>query len=128
VVANALSKKYEEKGSLFSLSIIVADLVNEIRNEWFIVPNISNLIQQLQYDSNVSLSYTWHNDELCYKRCLYLIKQFNFKSILLFELHASPTRSHFGFHKTYERIKRLLFLEGMKKDIHTFVVECSIFQ
>jgi hypothetical protein len=54
VVVDALSRKYEEEGSLFSLSFIVVDWVNEVHNEWFTNPNISSLIQQLQHDSNAS--------------------------------------------------------------------------
>jgi hypothetical protein len=40
VVVDALSRKYEEEGSLFSLSFIVVDWVNEVHNEWFIDPKI----------------------------------------------------------------------------------------
>lgn len=55
-------------------------------------------------------------------------KDSKFQSRVLYELHSSPIASHSGFHKTYERIKRSFFLEGMKKDIRTFVAECDNFQ
>jgi hypothetical protein len=35
VVVHALSKKYEDEGSLFSLSFIVADWLQVVRREWF---------------------------------------------------------------------------------------------
>jgi len=92
---------------------------------WFTDPKIASMIQQLQQYSNASQGYTWHNDELRYKGCMYLIKQSNFKSTVLCELHASPTTGHFGFHKTYERIKCSFFWKGMKKEIHNFVGECD---
>jgi hypothetical protein len=60
VVMDPLFRKYEEEGSLFSLSFITFDWVNGIRNEWFIDPKIVSLIQQFQHDSNVSLGYTGH--------------------------------------------------------------------
>jgi hypothetical protein len=41
VVVDALSRKYEEEGSLFLLSFTVYDWVNEVYNEWFIDPKIS---------------------------------------------------------------------------------------
>jgi hypothetical protein len=59
---------------------------------------------------------------------MYLRKQSHLKSIVLSELHASPTTGHSGFHKTYEWIKHSFFWEGMKQDIHTFVVECDTCQ
>jgi hypothetical protein len=34
VVANALSQKYEDEGSLFSLSFIVPDWIQAVRQEW----------------------------------------------------------------------------------------------
>jgi hypothetical protein len=48
VVADALSRKYEEEGSLFSLSLIVVDWSTELRKEWFADPKIACLVQQLQ--------------------------------------------------------------------------------
>jgi hypothetical protein len=58
VLADALSMKYEEEGSLFSFSFIVVDWVNALCNEWFTDPKIANLIQQFQHDSNASPRYT----------------------------------------------------------------------
>jgi hypothetical protein len=48
VVADALSRKYEEEGSLFSLSFIVPDWLHAVRQEWLQDPKSSHLIQQLQ--------------------------------------------------------------------------------
>jgi hypothetical protein len=79
------------------------------------------MIQQLQAKSLVSPGYSWHNDELRYKGCLYLSKQSQLKSMVLSELHATPTARHAGFTKTYDRVKRSFFWDGMKKDIHNFV-------
>jgi hypothetical protein len=42
--------------------------------------------------------------------------------MVLSELHATPTVGYSGFTKTYDRIKRSFFWEGMKQDIRNFVV------
>jgi hypothetical protein len=47
VVADALSQKYEDKGSLFSLSFIVPDCLQVIHQEWLQDPKSSQLIHQL---------------------------------------------------------------------------------
>jgi hypothetical protein len=47
---------------------------------------------------------------------------------MLYELHASPTTRHSGFTKTYEWVKCSFFWDGMKQDIHIFVVECDTCQ
>jgi hypothetical protein len=43
-------------------------------------------------------------------------------------LHATPTTGHSGFTKTYDRVRRSFFWDGMKKEIHTFVEECDVCQ
>jgi hypothetical protein len=48
VVEDALSRKYEDEGSIFSLSFIVPDWLQAIRQEWLQDPKSSHLIQQLQ--------------------------------------------------------------------------------
>jgi hypothetical protein len=90
--------------------------------------NFACLIQQLQANSPVSPGYSWHNDELHYKGHLYLSKQSQLKSMVLSELHATPTTGHSGFTKTYDRVKCSFFWDGMKHDVHTFVAECDVFQ
>jgi hypothetical protein len=44
VVANALSRKYEDEGSLFSLSFIVPDWLQDMHQEWLQDPKSSHLI------------------------------------------------------------------------------------
>jgi hypothetical protein len=47
VAVDALSQKYEEEGSLFSLSFIVPDWLQTVRQEWLQDPKSLHLIQQL---------------------------------------------------------------------------------
>jgi hypothetical protein len=77
--------------------------------EWLHDPKISHLIQQLQANSPVSQGYSWHNDELRYKVLLYLSKQSQLKSMVLSELHATPTVGHSWFTKTYDWVKLSFF-------------------
>jgi hypothetical protein len=34
--------------------------------------------------------------------------------MVLYDLHATPTEGHSGFTKTYDRVKRSFFWDGMK--------------
>jgi hypothetical protein len=102
VVVNALSRKYEDEGSLFFLSFIVPNWVQVVRQEWLHDPKILHMIQQLKSNSPVSPRYSWHNDELRYKGFLYLSKQSQLKSMVLSELHATPIVGHSEFKKTYD--------------------------
>jgi hypothetical protein len=114
VVVDSLSRKYEDKGSIFSLSFIVLDWLQVVHHEWLQDPKISHLIQQLQANSFVSPGHSWHNDEIHYKGHLCLSKQSQLKSTVLSELHATPTIQCSGFTKTNDRVKCSFFLDGMK--------------
>jgi len=72
VVANALSRKYEDEGSFFSLSFIVAYWLNGVDKEWFAIPKISHVIQQLERETHTYQGYTQHSEEIHYKEYLYL--------------------------------------------------------
>jgi hypothetical protein len=128
VVADALSQKYEEEGSLFSLSFIVLDWLQAMRQEWLQDPKSSHLIQQLQTNALAPLGYSWLQDEFRYKGHLYLSKQSKLKSTVLSDLHATPTTGHSRFTKTYDRVKRSFFWDGMKQKICNFFVECEVCQ
>ena len=58
VVVYALSRKYEDEDSLFSLSFIIPDWLQSVRQEWLHDPKSSHLIQQLQSNSLVSPGYS----------------------------------------------------------------------
>jgi hypothetical protein len=64
VVANALSRKYEDEGSLFSLSFIVPYWLRVVRQEWLQDPKSSQLIQQLKSSAPASPGYSWLHDDL----------------------------------------------------------------
>jgi hypothetical protein len=109
VVADALSHKYEDEGSLFSLSFIVLDWVQSVRWESLQDPKSSQMIQQSQSSAPDPPGYSCIHDELQYKDNLYLSKQSKIKSTILSELHVTPTSGHSGFTKTYDRVKRSFF-------------------
>ena len=114
VVVDALSQKYEDEGSLFSLSFIVPNWLQAVHQEWLQDPKSLQLIQQLQSNAPASLRYSWLHEELRYKGRLYLSKQSKLKSTVLSELHATPTTGHSGFTKTYDRVNGSLFWDGIK--------------
>jgi hypothetical protein len=128
VVADALSRKYEEEGSFFSISFIVLDWLQAVRQEWLQDPKSSHLIQQLQTNAPAPPGYSWLQDKLRYKGHLYLSKQSKLKSMVLFELHATPTAGHSEFTKTYYRVKHSFLSDGIKQDICNFVTECDVCQ
>ena len=111
VVVDALSRKNEEVEALLcAISIIQLDWINEARDEWKKDKEVWTIIQKLQQDPNTSDTFSWKNDSLWYKHCLYLCKNSQLKQKILLELHTSPLGGHSGFLKTYHRVKKEFFL------------------
>src|SRR6202044_2319651 len=84
--------------------------------------------KELQQDSNISDTFSLKNDSLWYKDRLYLCKNSQLKQKILMELHTSPLGGHSGFLKTYHRVKKEFFWDGLKSDIQKFVAECLVCQ
>eukprot|EP00253_Pinus_taeda_P018529 PITA_18529 len=129
VVADALLIKDEDVEALLcAISIIQPDWINEAREEWKNDEEVWALIQKLQQDSSTSDTFSWKNDSLWYKDRLYLCKNSQLKQTILMELHTSPLGGHSGFLKTYHRVKKEFFWEGLKSNIQKFVVQCLVCQ
>jgi hypothetical protein len=86
------------------------------------------IIQQLQEDPCSLDKFVWKNDLLWYHDCLYLCKNSQLKQKVLLESHTSPIGGHLGFLKTYHKIKKDVFWEGLKSDDQKLVFECVVFQ
>jgi hypothetical protein len=128
-VEYALSRKDEDVDTfLYDISIIQPDWIIEERDEWKNDENVWTLIQRLQQDSSTSDTFTWKNDSLWYKYHLYLCKKSQLKQKVLLELHTSPVGGNSGFLKTYHRVKKEFFWDGLKTDVQRFVPERLICQ
>jgi hypothetical protein len=129
VVIDALSRKDEDvEAFLCAISIIQTNWIIEARDEWNNDEKVWTLIQRLQQDSSASDTFTWKNDSLWYKDHLYLCKNSQLKQKVLLELHTSPVGGHSGFLKTYHRVKKEFFWDGLKTDVERFVAECLVCQ
>jgi hypothetical protein len=110
------------------ISVIQSCWIIESRDEWKNDEKVWTLIQRLQQDSNASNTFTWKHYSLWYKYCLYLCNKYQIKKKVLLELHTSLVGGTSGFLKTYHRVKKEFFLDGLKTDVQRFVEEFSIFQ
>ena len=129
VVADALSRKDEDVEALLcAISIIQLDWINEAREEWKNDEEVWVLIRKLQKDSSMSNTFSWQNDSLWYKDRLYLYKNSQLKQKILMELHTFALGGHLVFLRTYHRVKKEFFRDGLKSDIQNFVAECLVCQ
>jgi hypothetical protein len=126
---DALSIKDEDvEAFLCAISISQPDWIIEVRDECKNDENVWSLIQRLQQDSSASDTFTWKNDSLWYKDHLYLCNNFQLKQKVLLEFHTSLVGGHSGFLKTYHRVKKDFFWDGIKTDVQRSVEEFLVFQ
>ncbi|KAH9313586.1 hypothetical protein KI387_022213 [Taxus chinensis] len=129
VVVDALSRRDTSTDALVcGMSMLTADWVDEARLEWDQDKDTKSLIHNIKKGSMTSNKFEWKGNALWYMDMLYLSKDFELKHRILVELHASLVGGHFGFLKTYHRIKREFFWEGLKGDVQNFVSECLVCQ
>ena len=118
MVADALSRKDEDVEALLcAISIIQPNFIVEPREQWRIDVSVLTLIQKLQRDSSVSNTFVWKNDSLWYRDHLYICKNSKLKQKVLLELHTYPIGGHLGFLKTYHKINKDVFGEGLKSNV-----------
>ena len=111
---------------LCAISIIQPDWITESRDEWKKDEEVWTHIQKLQQDPSTSDTYSRKNDSLWYKDRLYLCKNSQIKQKIILEWHTSPLRGHLRFLKTYHRVKKYFFWDGLKFDIQKFLKECLV--
>ena len=117
VVANALSRKDEDVEAFLYIISFQLDWINGARDEWKNDAEVWALIQKIQQDPSTFDSFSWKNDSLWYKDHLYLCKNSQLKQKILMEFHISPLGGHSGILKTYHRVKKEFFWDGLKSDI-----------
>jgi hypothetical protein len=101
ITTNAFSQKHEEDGSLFSLSVLVQDWIEEVCKQWLTHLTTTKLIQCLQEDPNPPTGYTWQENILKYNDHLVLSPSLTLKLRLLNELYSSTILGYSDFQKTY---------------------------
>ena len=109
------------------ISIIQPDRITEARDEWKNDEEVWTTIQNFQQDPSTYDKFIYKNDSLWYKYRLYLCNNSQLKQNILLELNTSPLGGHSMFLKTYHRIKKDFFWDGLKYDIQNFMVECLVF-
>jgi hypothetical protein len=99
-----------------------------VRDEWKNDENVWTLIQRLQQDSSASDTFTWKMIHYGTKITYIYVRNSQLKQKVLLELHTSPVGGHSGFLKTYHRVKKEFFWDGLKTNVQNFVVECLVCQ
>ena len=95
------------------ISLFLGANFNEFKND----EEVWKLIQNLQQYPSTYDTFSLKNDSLWYKYHLYIWKNSQLKQKIILEFHTSPLGENSGFLKTYHRVKKDFFLDGLESDI-----------
>lgn len=87
-----------------------------------------HLLQQLAIALDKTSHYTPSGDILRYKGGIYIGKEEHIKEQIINSFHTSALGGHSGMVANYQRIKRIFYWPGLKKQVHKFIAECAICQ
>lgn len=124
--ADALSRKFS---SLFAISAVTPTWVLEVVNSYSADAKTTELLQKfLITPPDANSEYSLTAGVLRYKGRLVLGHDDKLKAKLISALHQSALGGHSGMKATYQRVKKLFYWSGMKKDIELLVSQCPICQ
>ena len=109
IVADALSRTFDDQGSLSAISMPVPNWLQSVQQGYVNDSSLSQIIQRLDNNPSAVPHYSWDGASLRYKGRLVLPQNTALQQAIFYELHASPSAGHSSFLKTYERAWRNLF-------------------
>jgi hypothetical protein len=124
--ADALSRRF---ASLNALSAITPTWILEVVNSYSADDKTQKLVQQyLITPPEHNSDYSMQAGVLRFKGRLVLGQDKALHQRLFVALHYSTLGGHSGIKATYQRMKKLFYWTGMKKDIETLVSQCPVCQ
>lgn len=130
-VVDALSRRHEgeeELGEFAAISFPIATWLENLKLTYPQDSQIQDFLGQLQEGKLDPLKYTLVNGVLHYKGRIYIGDNPLFKDRILQMTHNSPIGGHYGYEKTYQRIKREFYWKGLKKEVRQYIKHCWICQ
>ena len=127
IAADALSRNPIESNALHTMTI-ENKWVQELPDLYSQCPEFSSIYERVKEKGilvqknqvySLDKSLIFHYQALCVPS----LGPYHTK--ILEELHSSKIGGHFGFHKTYHRIKTYYYWMSMRKDIFEFIINCD---
>ena len=101
MVADSLSRQYEELYHYLAFSLPHFGLVDELKQEYIQNSHFITLIHKLQSGESLKWDLSWKNDLLYFGTRLFLVPTCSLVTKLLYEFHSIPAAGHFGVANTY---------------------------
>lgn len=96
------------------------------KDEWVIAKTMEVILTtQGATRTSATPKYTLDNGFLCYKHRIVFGPTSPWRQKIIEEYHSTSAAGHQGILKTYHKIKKRYYCQGMKKDIQVFMSHCG---
>ena len=106
------------KGTLCIISFPTPSWLPDLKNSFDSDPKIKAILQKVQLGSYSSPGFTFCNRLLFYKGRLYLgDSNKDLKTVVLQQVHDSPSRGHSSYLKTLHRLQKDFYWSRLRQDL-----------
>jgi hypothetical protein len=129
-VVDALSRRegWENEAALSSISLPVADWVENLKVQYHHDPDLRKLIQQWNSNKLDHKKYSMRQGMLLYKNRIHIGGALQLQLQVLQYVHCDPAAGHSGYERTMWRARRDFYWRAMKQSIKKFIRECLVCQ
>jgi hypothetical protein len=126
LVVDALSKKYCK---LFSISVAKPMWIKEVLASYGNDTTITSLLEEFLITPPPPGShYSIQAGILRYKGKIMVGSNTQLRLKLIKALHSSAVGGHSGMRASYQRVKKIFYWPGMKRDVESWVAQCPTYQ
>lgn len=125
--ADALSRVDSKAMSLYALSSVNTDLLNEIQESWLYDQNLTDLITAINA-GRAPEGYSFTDQQLRKRGRLMVGNKESLRRKLIRLIHASAEGGHSGVAVTIQKMKRLFVWKGLNRDVKEFIRKCDVCQ
>lgn len=125
--ADALSR-VPPQGQCLTLSFPTFEFLGTLYASLLQSPGFLDMRNKVRTSPNDYPDYTIHRDLLFYHNKLWLPSDCSFIPSLLEEFHSTLLGGHTGIAKTFRHLHANFYWEGMHRDTHRFVSQCTTCQ
>jgi hypothetical protein len=114
--------------SLNALSAVLPVWIQEVVNSYHGDTSATALLQELAITSPNASGYSLSDGVIRFQNGIWIGPNTALQTKLISSFHTSDLGGHSGIHDTYQRLKKLFYWQGMKKDVDSFVKQCLVCQ
>lgn len=124
--ADALSRMGYSEEECTATTTLIPKWTEQIHQSYIGDSFIQTILDSKSADASRYLEFHLEGGVLRYKGKIVVGNAFNFRMLILHEMHSSLYGGHSGVLGTYMRLKRVFFWPNMKLDVTNWVKKCDI--